>query len=121
MIHEFSFHIKKGDYIVLHNPIKYNYYSYPNNGVATIPENAVLRVERISIKTHSVHERYEVEFYFLVKKNKHIKTENKIPNKITIEIYDLNGVKYSLVKEEDIDTKVNALLRKHKIENLING
>ncbi len=121
MIHEFSFYIKKGDFVILHSPITYTYFDYPNRGVAIIPVNSVLRVDRISIKTHSKHERYEIEFYFLVKKNKHIKTEYKIPNKVTIEIYELNGVKYSIVKEEDIDKKVNALLRQHKIENLING
>lgn len=120
MIHEFNFHIKKGDFCILHDTIKFTIYQYPNNNIIDIPINTVLRVDRISIKTHSSHERYEVEFYFLAKKNKHIVTEYKIPNKLTISIYELNGIKYSLVKEEDIDTHVNGLMRKHKIETLLN-
>jgi hypothetical protein len=119
MIHEFSFHIKKGDYIILHTTLPYTYYSYPKNLVTTIPTNSVLRIDKLNIKTDSSNPAHEIEFYFLVKKNKHIKSDSKIPNKIVVSIYELNGVKYSIVKEENIDTTVNSLLRKHKIECLL--
>ncbi len=119
MIHEFGFHIKKDDFIILQTPLTYSYYAYPKNGVAILPVNTVLRVDKLNIKTDSANPNDEIEFYYLVKKNKHIKTEEKIPNKIVLSIYNLNGVKYSLVKEEDIDTYVNGLMRKHKIDTLL--
>lgn len=120
MIHTFNFHIKKGDFCIIKSPIKHEEFAYPKNNIVVIPENSVLRVDRISIKTHSSsHERYEVEFYFLSKKNKHIVTDYKIPNKLVISIYDLNGIQYSLVKEDEIDAHVNGLMRKYKIGNLL--
>ena len=120
MIYEFSFHIKIGDYCILHTPIEYPYYDYPNTYKVIIPENSVLRVDKLNIKTDSTNPNDEIEFYFLGKKNKHIITDYKVPGLISISIYKLNGIKYSLVKEENIEVTINSLLRKYKIEKIKN-
>ena len=119
MIHEFSFHILKDDFIILQTPIKYIRNHYPNNINCIIPENSVLRVDKLNIKSDSTNPASEIEFYFLVKMNKHIKSEYKIPNKIVTSIYELNGVKYNIVKKEHIDKTVESLLRKSKINILL--
>lgn len=129
-IFEFNFEFDIKDYIIIHSELKrttvtieFDYVKQVNNRTETtciIPANSILRIDNITMGGRYKRSAVDIVFTFLVKKNKHINLDYKIPNKIIFDVYELNGLKYSILKEDEVDKKMESLIRKNKINNILN-
>ncbi len=128
-IHEFNFEFNDKDFIIIYTDLKFTTVSeifdyakqkyHRTENSIIIPINSILRIENITMGGQYKRGAVDVVFTFLVKKNKHIKTEYKIPNRFIFNVYELNGFKYSILKEDEVDKKMKSLIRKDKINNLL--
>lgn len=119
----FNFKFDSGEYIVIESPLTAAVHVQDpatfqwvwKNKI--VPPTAILRIDNITMGGQYKRASVEVVFSFLVRKNKHIK-EAGIPKKFNVSVYDLNGLAYRVLKESEVETEMNVLLRKMKIENL---
>lgn len=121
MAEKFNFNLDYRDYIILENDFTSTFYDYKEKKKVqlTLPKNLLIQVENVSMGG-----QYKTELFIVFKysktNNKHI--SEKLPSKFKVEVYDLNGMEYTVFSEKDyvnIDKKINSIMRKSKIENLL--
>jgi hypothetical protein len=118
-VYDFSFNLREGDYILTYTSILIKEKIEGKYIDIVIPENTILRIDNVTMGGRFKRSAVDIIFSFLVKKNKHLNIDYKIPNKISIDVYSLNGLKYLVLNETNVDIKVKSLLRKSKIQKIL--